>query len=165
MAILATVPLPSCRRAPPAIHVAQQMIGPGIAAEARVSFVWHSAGRLEQEQAIVRIGEIQAPALGVARQGQIILGRIVTEQRESETAFALERAVAGAGIAAHAAKHAHDMALEIDFLDGLAARQRHGGAALGTAERASATRARWEAKRPMQEEGISRSSAEPDSPD
>src|SRR5450759_3924268 len=53
---------------------------------------------------------------------------VVAEERQAQAALALEGAVAGAGVAAHAAEQAHDVALEIDFLYRSAAGQTHLGA-------------------------------------
>ena len=61
--------------------------------------------------------------LDVAGEGEVVLLRVVAEQRQAEAALALERAVAGAGVAAHAAEQAHDVPLEIDLLDTLAVGQ------------------------------------------
>ena len=108
--------------------LAEQLIGPGVFGEALLAAVFDLAGGLEQEEAGVGVGAVDAPAFEVVRQGDVILFGVVAEERQTKTALALERAVTGAGVAAHAAEQAHDVPLEIDFLHDAAAGQSHFGA-------------------------------------
>ncbi len=104
---------------------AEQAVGPGAAAETDEPAVRHLAGGLEQEQAAVRIDAVDAAAFHFAGQGEVILLGVVAEEAEPEAALALERAVAGAGIAARAAEYAHHVPFKIDLVYGLAAGQRN----------------------------------------
>ncbi len=116
-------PLPLCHWAPWAIHSRSSWY----AQESLPKRTWPPccdlAGGLEEQQAGVGVGEVDAPAVEVAGEGVVVLFGVVAEQGQAEAALALEGAVAGAGVAAHAAEHAHDVALEIDLLHGRAAGQ------------------------------------------
>src|SRR6266511_4232547 len=73
----------------------------------------------------------------------MIPGRVVAEERQAEAAFALERAVARPGVAAHAAEQAHDVALEVHFVQRLVVGQANStmrcrGGAEQSCQRASA---------------------------
>ena len=108
--------------------VAQDVVLPGAFAEAHAAAVLDGADRFEQEQAIIRIAEVDAPALTVARDRDEILFGFVAEQRQTEAAFALKRAVARAAVAARATQDAHDVPLEIDIFQASSVRQIDGGA-------------------------------------
>ena len=101
----------------------QQLVDPGSLGESDLAAVGHLAGRLEKQQAGVRVGAVDAPAFHVAGECKVILFGVVAEQREAQAALALEGAVTRTGIAPHAAQQAHDVPLEIDFLHGPAAGQ------------------------------------------
>src|SRR5262249_13389967 len=70
---------------------AEQVILPRALAEAAESAVFDLAGGLEQDQAVVGIAGIDAAALHVAGQGGVVELGVVAEQRQAETALALER--------------------------------------------------------------------------
>ena len=89
------------------------LILPAIPAKAGHSFVLDLAGSLEQQQAAVGVGGVEPASLDFAGQGQVILLRVVAEQRQTQTALALEGAVTGAGSTAGSAQDAHDVALEV----------------------------------------------------
>ena len=96
--------------------LAEEVVCPGTFAETLLAAVLDLAGGLEEQQTGVGVGEVDAPAFQVAGKREVVLGGVVAEEGEAETAFALEGAVTGAGVAAHAAEHAHDVPLEIDLV-------------------------------------------------
>ena len=116
-------PLPLCHWAPWAIHSRMILY----AHEFLVKRTWPPcrdlAGGLEEHEAGVGVDEVDAPAVEVVSERVVVLFGIVSEEGEAQAAFALEGAVAGAGVAAEAAEDAHDVALEIDLLHGRAAGQ------------------------------------------
>src|SRR5262249_31711191 len=76
-------------------------------------------GRLEEDQAVLRVGEVEAPAVAFAGDAEDVLLGLPAEQRELEPPLALEGAVTRAHVAAHAAQEAHDVTLEIDLVERL----------------------------------------------
>src|SRR5262249_54302377 len=74
--------------------IAKQLILPGGFVEELAAAVLGLPGCLEQKQAVIGIGRIEAPTHRLARQGIEILVRVVAEEGKSKTAFALERPVA-----------------------------------------------------------------------
>src|SRR5262249_53378300 len=107
--------------------LADDLVLPGIPAEADAAGVIDLAGRLEQEQAAVGVVDVDAPAGAVAGDAEVVALRLEAEQGQAKSALALERAVARAHVATRAAENAHDMPLEIDLVDALAARHDDGG--------------------------------------
>src|SRR5207244_1666237 len=84
----------------------------------------------EQETG-VGVGAVDASAEDFAGEGGVVLLRVVAEQGEAEAALALERAVAGTAVAAHAAEQAHDVPLEVDLVDCAAVGKFDGGSGSG----------------------------------
>src|SRR5262249_40491144 len=85
---------------------------PGV--ETFATAVADPAARLEQDQAAVRVGDVDAAAGGVTGQGEVVALGGVTEQRQPQAATPLERTVTGAGAAAELAQQRRDVPLEID---------------------------------------------------
>src|SRR5439155_14451232 len=73
--------------------LSEDTVLPGILGEANGPAVLHLPGRLEQQQAIIRIAGGDAASQAFARDGKVILLRLVTKQRQPKTALALERPV------------------------------------------------------------------------
>src|SRR5439155_7144271 len=103
---------------------------PRVFGEADAAGVFDLAATFKQKHAVVGIGDVDASAEAVARDAEVIALRLEAEQRQAEAALALEGAVAAAAVAAGPAEQAHDVALEIDFVDRRAVRGRDVGAAL-----------------------------------
>src|SRR5262249_4890463 len=75
------------------------LVLPGVAAEADAAVVGDPAGRLLQDQAVVRGRQVHPPAEVVPRERGKVPVRVEAEEGEAEPVAALERAVAGAGVA------------------------------------------------------------------
>src|SRR5205823_6368766 len=97
--------------------LAQHLILPGALGEASPAFVRDRADRFQEQQAGFGVRRIDPPAHVVARDGVDVLLRLEAEERQTETALALERAVAASEVAPGPAEHAHDVLFEIDLLD------------------------------------------------
>ena len=80
--------------------------------EALAAAVLHDQRRLEQQDAALRIGHDDAPALGALDDLGVIEGGIEAEQAELEAAAAERRAVAGPLVAAGLGQHRHDFPTE-----------------------------------------------------
>src|SRR5439155_14501548 len=85
-----------------------------ILAKTNAAFMRHLARRLLQDQTGFGIERRNPPALRVARQAVQVEGGVLTAQRQTETVFAVEIAVAGAGVAAALAEDRHDVVDEAD---------------------------------------------------
>src|SRR5262249_27359106 len=83
--------------------------------------------RLEQQQTAIGIDGVDAPTEDVAGESEVVLLRVVAEERETEAAFPLEGTVTRTGVAPHAAEHPHDVSLEVDLLQTAAIGKRNGG--------------------------------------
>src|SRR5262249_18531122 len=86
---------------------------PGVLGEARSAAVCDLPGGLEEHQAVIRIDRVDAPCLSLTGEGEIVLFGIVAEERQTKAALALERAVAGTGVATRTAEEAHQVPLEV----------------------------------------------------
>jgi hypothetical protein len=80
-------------------------------------FVCQLAARLGQNQAGVRIEEIEAPLRCIARQGRVIPRRIFAAKRELEATLAVGIAMAGAQVAAGLGENRHHVAVEGDAIN------------------------------------------------
>ena len=78
--------------------------------------VRHLAGRLEQHQARVRGGAVEAAACQVVGQRTVVEDGVVAAERQFETVLAVGAAVAGAGVAADARHGRHHVADETDLI-------------------------------------------------
>src|SRR5262249_53485556 len=105
----------------------EYLVLPGILGEADAALVADLAGGLEEAQTLIRIGGVEAAPERAAGQVQVILVGGVAKERKLKTPLALERAMAGAAVATHAAEQAHDVALEIDLFQFAAGGQLDGG--------------------------------------
>src|SRR5262249_48591207 len=117
----------------------EDLVLPGTRGEAPAAAVRRLPGGLEQEQAAVGIGRIDAAAEEIAGDRGVVLLRLVAEKRQAEAALALERTVAGAGVASHAAEEAHQVPLEIDHFELAAVGQRDRRRGRGALEQDQAT--------------------------
>ena len=118
-------PATGCPLGPLSDPGSEQLVLPGRLAEPRLSAVRRLPGRLEQEETLVGVAEVESPTVAIAVERVMILGGVVAEQRELEVALPLKRAVARPGRAAHSAEDAHDVPLEIHLFDRGAAGQRY----------------------------------------
>ena len=66
-------------------------------------------GRLEQHQAVVRLNAIHSTALQLVHQRVVIEFGVIPAKRKLEPVLAVERAVAGAGIATDRRQNRHDL--------------------------------------------------------
>ena len=95
--------------------VLQQIVRRRIDLEAFAAAVLHRQAGLEQENATLRIGHDDTPALGTLDDLRVVESRIEAEQAQPEAVLALLTAVAGALVAAGLGQHRHDLAREIHW--------------------------------------------------
>ena len=74
------------------------------------ALVRHGGGRLEQDQAVVRRGDVHAATGQVVGEGAHVVNWVVPAQRELEAVLAVLRSVADAGVAAELREHRHHVA-------------------------------------------------------
>jgi hypothetical protein len=104
---------------------AEQAIFPGVHGEPHTAPVGDLLRGLLQQEALIGVFEVNAPARAFPGDGLEILIGLVAEQREPEAAFAAEGPVARSGVTSGPAEQAHDVTLEIDGGDFLATVKRH----------------------------------------
>ena len=78
----------------------QQLVVVAAHVEPLPAFVGHRHRGLGQQQARGGLGQIDAAAEGLPRDGEVVAGRIVAEEREPEASLASKRSMAAATVAA-----------------------------------------------------------------
>ena len=107
--------------------------------ETQSALVRNLRGRLQQDQALLRRERVEPAGKKIMSQGNVVKLRILSAQREFESAFSILVAMTGARVAARLGEHGHHLVAEGDrglnpascvfarrFAQGAAAEQQHG---------------------------------------